>query len=444
MDHLAEYERKLEEAGKIAALDELTDEDIERMEALEAEAAEHLAAHKRAEAAKAARLRVQAGLSALDQPPAETVTTSATINLRPLLDAPARAAVEDDPALGYKSLAHFAMDVHRAGPGEVPQSEALRIAAASGMSQAIGHDGGFLVPPAFATNIWDGMRTSVNNLLQMTDQYTVTGESLTFPANAETSRVAGSRYGGVRGYWIGEADQITSSQPKFRQMKLEPQELAVLIYVTDKLLRNSPVALEQYLVRAATEEILFLSNDALVNGTGSGMPLGVLAAGCTVSVSAETGQAATTIVKENLDKMYARLHPRSWPNAVWCINQDCIPQLLNLQMAVGTGGQPVFLPPGGISGSPYSTIYGRPVLPIEYCATLGTVGDIILADWSAYATGVQGAVSSAVSIHLKFDYAESAFRFMWAVDGQPWLASAITPANGSNTLSPFITLATRS
>jgi hypothetical protein len=38
-----------------------------------------------------------------------------------------------------------------------------------------------------------------------------------------------------------------------------------------------------------------------------------------------------------------------------------------------------------------------------------------------YAAGVQGGVQAAVSMHLRFDYFEQAFRFMFAVDGQPWL-----------------------
>ena len=56
---------------------------------------------------------------------------------------------------------------------------------------------------------------------------------------------------------------------------------------------------------------------------------------------------------------------------------------------------------------------------------------------------MRGSVRSDISMHLRFDYAESAFRFMWEADGQPWLASALTPFKGSNTLSTFVSLATR-
>jgi HK97 family phage major capsid protein len=353
----------------------------------------------------------------------------------------------DDPQLGFRGLGDFAMSVRGAVTGQFDDRlHVIReVGAATGMNQAISADGGFLVPPAYSNKIWDGVSSPAESLLARTDNYTVTGESLTFNANAETSRANGSRWGGVRSYWIAEADQVTASRPKFRQVKIEPHQLAVLIYVTDKLLNNAAVALEQYLTRAATDEINFDVGDALINGVGAGKPVGILQSGCLVSVAKETGQAAATIVYENVSKMYMRMHARSRVRASWFINQDTEDQLRQMTIAVGTGGQPVYLPAGGASGQPYGTIFGRPVVPLEYCATLGTVGDIILADWGAYCSGTRGGVNSAASIHLKFDYLETAFRFVYEVDGQPWLASAITPFKGtSNTLSPFVALATRS
>ena len=357
---------------------------------------------------------------------------------------------EDDPTWGWRSFGEYATALMTAyTPGHRVLDERLYIgAAATGMSQGTGADGGFLVPPVYSTKIWDGLNATADNLLGRTDQYTIEGESLTFNANAETSRATGSRFGGVRGYWIAEADQITASKTTFRQIRIEPQELAVLIYATDKLIRNSAVALEQYLTRAATEEINFLVGDSIINGTGAGQPLGLLnhisTAGCVVSVAKETGQAAATINHTNIVKMFSRGHARSRANMVWLINQDIEPQLNSMTLGVGASGLPVYLPPGGLSDAPYGALLGRPVIPIEYCATIGTVGDIILADLRAYVTGTRGGVNSAMSIHLRFDYAETAFRFMFAVDGKPWLASALTPYKGaSNTVSPFVVLATR-
>ncbi len=347
-----------------------------------------------------------------------------------------------DPTRGFSGVGEYATLVFEA-KGAVPMDPRFQaMAAITGMNQSTGSDGGFTVPPQFSTAIWDGLNTGVNSLMSMTDNYTVEGDSLTFNANAETSRATGSRYGGVRAYWVAEAIAPTVSKVKFRQMKLEPNEIACLVPMTNKLLRNSQVAIEQYVERACIEEMNFIIGDAIINGDGAAKPIGIVGHGGTVSVAKEAGQAAATIVKENTDKMFARCHARARSGAVWFVNQTVEPQLFALNGDVGTGGELVFMPPGGLSGAPFSTLYGKPIVPIEYCAALGTLGDIIFANLNYYAMGTQGNTETAMSMHFRFDVMETMLRVNWAVDGQPWLASKLTPKNG-DTLSPMVTLAAR-
>ena len=74
---------------------------------------------------------------------------------------------------------------------------------------------------------------------------------------------------------------------------------------------------------------------------------------------------------------------------------------------------------------------------VEQCRTVGDLGDIYLCDWSQYLVGQKsgsgGGLQFAQSIHLKFDYDQTAYRFVFRVDGQPLWKSAITPLYGSNT-----------
>ena len=361
-----------------------------------------------------------------------------------------KARIEDDPKVGFRNFGEYLAVVRNAHtPGRGSNDERLAVLnAITGMGQDTGSDGGFLVPPEFSTTIWDGANSPSESLLSMTDQYTVTGDSLELLANAETSRATGSRWGGVQTYWIAEGDQLTGSKPKFRKLKLEPQQLASMVYVTDKLLSNSAVALEQYVSRACQDDINFAVGDAIINGSGVGKPKGILNGtpgtnASRVKVSKESGQASATILYQNILKMYARLHPRARQGAQWFINIAVTPQLNQMSLGVGTGGMPVYLPPGGASAAPYGTLMGLPIMPLEYCAALGTEGDIILGNLGWYATGVKGGVESASSMHLRFDYLETCFRFVYSVDGQPWLQSAITPFKDSATLSAFVTLETR-
>jgi HK97 family phage major capsid protein len=318
-------------------------------------------------------------------------------------------------------------------------------ATAQGMNQAVPSEGGFTVAPQFSATIWDGMNQAPDNLLGRTDNYTVEGESLEFLANAETSRATGSRAGGVRGYWIAEADQATKSTPKLRKVRVEPQQMAVLVYLTEKLIRNSPVALEQYVSRTAADEINFLTGAAIVGGTGAGQPKGLVNSAAKITVAKETSQAAATINQKNISKMWSRMHPRSRANAIWLHNVDIEPQLDQLSTTVTNvaGSENV----GGFADKVFNpetrTLKGRPLVACEFAETLGTEGDLILVDLGAYLTGTRGGVESAMSMHVRFEYAEMAFRFLFEVDGQPWLAAPITPFKGTNTLSTIVTLATR-
>ena len=192
----------------------------------------------------------------------------------------------------------------------------------------------------------------------MTDSYTVSSNVIAFPRSAETSRATGSRWGGVRAYWHDEGEQNTATFPTFGRMQLTLRKLFVMINATDELLGDAAgVALEQYLFRIASEEINFCVSDAILNGTGSGQPQGILGSACLITVAEESSQTAATVVTQNVLKMWGRMFAPCRQNAVWLIHQDVESQLQ--QMTLGTGGRPVFvvyIPPGGLSANPYGML----------------------------------------------------------------------------------------
>lgn len=318
--------------------------------------------------------------------------------------------------------------------------------AASGLNETTPSDGGFLVQQDFSNEILQAaFETGKLAKLCRRVQISSNSNGIKIPGLDETSRAAGSRHGGVQSYWVDEAGQKTASKPKFRQIELTLHKAAVLIYSTDELLADASV-LEGYLLKVASDEIAFTLDDAILNGTGAGQPLGILNAGSLVTVTKEAGQLADTIVLENVTKMWSRMLGSARSNAVWLINQTVEPQLYQMSLSVGTGGAPVFLPGGGLSDAPYASLFGRPVIPCEQCQALGDKGDIILADFSnGYVLAEKGGIATAMSIHVRFDYDESVFRFVMRVDGQPMLGSAVTPFKGgaSHSQSHFITLEAR-
>jgi HK97 family phage major capsid protein len=216
----------------------------------------------------------------------------------------------------------------------------------------------------------------------------------------------------------------------------------VLCYATEELLQDT-IALAGIIQQGAAEELDFMVNDDICNGDGVAGPLGILQSGALVKVPMEAGQLADTIVTENIFKMWARMHPRSKANAAWYINTDVTPQLYALSLSVGTGGMPMYMGPGSLPNAPSGALLGKPVIETEFNATLGDVGDIILADMSQYVT-IDKDVQAASSIHVQFLTDQVAFRFVYRCDGQPKIAAPLVPyKGGGNTLSPFVALAAR-
>lgn len=341
----------------------------------------------------------------------------------------------------FANLGEQMQAIHRAAV--VHDRDPRLVAAALGANETIPTDGGFLVQVDSSTEI---LRRTFGKaqLAAKVRKFPLGVNSNGMKINAlkDDSRATGSRYGGVRGYWLAEAGALTASGPmQWRQMELNLKKLGGLLYATDEQLQDAAF-LEAMMLEAVSDEFAFLVDESIISGNGAGKPMGFMNAGCKVAVAKETGQAARTIVKENIDKMWSRMWSKSMPNAEWYINQDCYPQLNNLSQVIGTGGVPVYLPPGGLSVAPYGTLMGRPVTPIEFCETVGTEGDIILGDLSQYMM-IDKSVAAATSIHVAFLTGEQAFRFIYRVDGQPVDNKPITPYKGTSTQSPFVTLATR-
>lgn len=346
----------------------------------------------------------------------------------------------------YARFGEQLRDIIAAERGGVAPAGLGAIFAVTGMSEGASADGGFLLQDTFSREIFRRVNETgvVFGRIPANRRITLTGNSATIklPGIDETSRADGSRWGGMLSYWLGEGETITATKPRFQRVGLELNKIAALSYMTSEQAQDTPV-LEGLTFEGFAEEFGFQLDAGVVRGTGVGQPLGILTAPATVSVAKETGQAAATIVYENVVKMWSRMWGRSRQNAAWFINQDVEPQLSALSLAVGTGGIPVWLPAGGLSGTPFSTLFGRPVIPIEQCSTLGTAGDIILADMSQYWAIDKGTPNYASSIHVQFLTDEIAMRGTYRVDARPMWTSALTPYQGTNTLSPYITLATR-
>jgi HK97 family phage major capsid protein len=349
-----------------------------------------------------------------------------------------RDNLADDPRGGFRSYGHFAQHVMRAGlPGGYVSDELARWQAAAPTTygnEATGADGGFLIAPEFSREVFQHSLEQ-DALLPLTDDYPVTGNSLTFPRDETTPWGTD----GMRAYWETEAGVATQTKPKGSVASLRLNKLMALVPVTDELAADA-AALDRYIGRKTSESIRWKANLAFFQGSGVGQPLGFFGHAAQVSVAKEGSQAADTIVAENIVKMYGRNLGRS--RAIWMINDDALQQLMLLKI----GDTPIWTPPGsGLKDAPNGLLMGRPIMVTQLCKTVGDQGDIAFADWKAYRTITKAGagIETATSMHLYFDAGAMAFRATFRVDGQPSAAAAVTPANGSNSLSPFVVLDAR-
>lgn len=308
---------------------------------------------------------------------------------------------------------------------------------ASGANGGTASDGGFLVQEEYVNDlINNAYETGVLASKVRKIPMSTAANTLNINGINESSRVDGSRWGGIQSYWESEAAEIAGSKPTFKQISLRLKKLTGLCYATDELLEDAP-ALSSIISTAFGDEFGFKLDDAIINGSGAGQPLGILNSPALVTIAKETNQTAI-LTAENLVKMLAACYDKQG-KAEWYLNRELLPYLVTLKL----GDTPIYLPSNNIAGAPYGTLLGKPISFIEQANAAGAKGDIILADLNQYILTDKSGVNAQQSIHVRFVYDETAFRFVYRVDGQPAWNSPKTPYKGAQNQSPFVTLEAR-
>ena len=310
-----------------------------------------------------------------------------------------------------------------------------KVVDAAGTSEGVPSDGGYLLQPQTSARILENMYQTGQILSRVSrDPIGAGSNSMTYNGIDETSRANGSRKGGITAGWLGEGGTLTANKPNFRQVEIKLRKVGALCYATDEQLEDTP-NLESWLSRSVPEELRFVAEDGIIEGIGGGMPIGILNAPSLISV---TRTDASKVQFADIVNMWARRYA-GVQDYVWLIHQDVTPQLD--QMVIGTEAPPRFVD-YGVDG--VMRMKGRPVIEVEYAQTLGTAGDILLASLSQYQVIEKGDVRQASSIHVAFLTDETAFRFIYRINGAPLWHSAVTPLHGTNTISPFVALSASS
>ena len=297
---------------------------------------------------------------------------------------------------------------------------------------------GTLIPEEFRSQIYElALETAI--VRPRASIIDMTGGSISLPYVDVTTHAGGTFFGGMTFVWTPESGSVAATEAKFGRVKLEAKKLTGGARVPNELWNDAP-ALNSWLMRSAPQGITFTEDIAFLTGVGGDSPLGVQNAPATITLTKETAQVASTIVVENILKMYARVLPQSLGNTVWVVNPTTFPELMTLSLPVGTGGSSVALV--NIHSSPTMTMLGRPIILSEKVPALGSAGDVGIYDFGFYLIGDRQAVSMESSEHSRFMNDETEVKIILRVDGRPWIQSALTPKNGDS-LSPFVILGAR-
>jgi HK97 family phage major capsid protein len=422
---------------------------VEQMRAMSAKAGENQFTPE--EQTQYAALRTQRdALDAAIEREADLVASEAQLGVAHIADG--RVQVIDNAAndakMGFKAFGEYARSVLLASVGQgrdprlvfgdVKEDGGFKAAAPTTYgSELSGADGGFLIPPQFANDIFT-LSLGEDSLLPYTDNIDLDdGNGMVFPKDETTPWGTD----GIRAYWQNEAGAGTQTKPKLGTLALRLHKLLALVPVTDELLVDAR-ALSGYLPKKVAASIRWKTNEAIINGTGAGQPQGVMSSAAVTQVSKDSGQATHPVGAE--PRQHARpaaerlLGQRVLAGAQHRARRAVLAQLERLPVlpAVRLGQRPA-------AKSPFGSLLGLPVIVSQHAAAFTSAGDVQLHDLKYYQTITKGGMQTATSMHLYFDADATAFRTTFRVDGKPKIAAAISQAQGSTKLSPFLKLQAR-
>lgn len=314
---------------------------------------------------------------------------------------------------GFDSVGEFFMALKDDPRGN--RNENLQIL--NSQREKVGEDGGFLVPDDMLDQIQKKIEGD-ESLLPRTRQLTTAGNRISIPVDENQPWTGSSS--NFESYWVGEEKSATESQKKMSECDIKLHKVAAKVSVTDEMLEDAPL-IESIIMQDAPEVIMHRINSAIINGDGVKKPEGILQSGFGFEVAKEGGQAADTVVFENIKKMYTHALPQAKRNGIWIHNVAVEEQLIGLQINTSaTDSVSNYLQNNSIDGAPYGTIMGRPRFPMAGALpALGDRGDIMFVDLAYYFTAVKTAgVQRKISVHALWDEDKTSYKFTFRVGGK--------------------------
>lgn len=236
------------------------------------------------------------------------------------------------------------------------------------LQEGVDADGGYLVPEEYDSRLIDVL-TEENIMRKLGHPITTSGQH---KINIAATKPAAA--------WIEEGGALTFGDATFDQILLDAHKLHVAIKVTEELLYDSAFPLESYIIEEFGKALANAEEDAFLNGTGVGQPLGLFA---------ETGGGTAAISTANptgddvINLIYALKRPYR-KDAAFIMNDQAVAMIRTFKDNNGA----YMWQPSLTSGEP-DTLLGYKVYTSPYCPA----NKMAFGDFSYYNIGDRGVRS---------------------------------------------------
>ena len=277
----------------------------------------------------------------------------------PLTSKPS-AATQPDMKIGRAS------DAYKAGMLTALRSNFKQISNV--LQEGVDADGGYLVPDEYDHRLIDVL-TEENIMRKLGHKITTSGEH---KINIAATKPAAA--------WLEEGGALSFGDATFDQILLDAHKLHVAIKVTEELLYDNAFNLESYIIDMFGKALANAEEDAFLNGSGVGQPLGLFAAtgGGTAAIS-----TASLTADDVIKLVYALKRPYR-KNAKFIMNDQTIASIRQLKDNNGA----YMWQPSLVAGEPDKLlgydVYTSPFCPAEKVA---------FGDYSYYNIGDRGTRS---------------------------------------------------
>jgi HK97 family phage major capsid protein len=339
-----------------------------------------------------------------------------------------------------KSFGDFCVAVMRGDTKRLENVYKSTKATKAELAETSGTVGGYLVPTEHSGEI---MRVATENsfIRARARIIPMTTREYDMPALDYSGTDADEPHslGGVVMNWTEEGGTKTESEPTFDNITLKYHELSGYTIASNMLRQDAP-GLEALLTQLFGTAIGWFEDWAFLRGNGAGKPLGVFNSGCLLAEVA----ASSTFVLSDAAAMMEMFMSSSPSAGVWVMHPKVLHLLIAMADGSGASNNLIWQPnardsvPQSLFGKPIIFSEKMPVLPPGTSAA--TKGGVLLADFSHYLIGDRKQIAIDFSEHYKFIENKGTWRVCEYVDGQPWMKTYRTLADGSTTVSPFVTL----